>query len=228
MPTTKTAATARIEAEAEKLKGELSPRQLAELARLIDPRGVAGEMTADEYRQFVDWLALRAPRGFSSDSIEAGRLFFVQGASVSEVVQETGMTQQYTSRLIARLRKYRDEAAQQTGELSPEQFQQFVTDQAAAGGRRPYSDKAIEAARLVLVEGVSPSNAAELTGQSRQAVSQLLARIRRRLESAPTGWVKVEQWLPGAVAEQIEKLAQDLKANPDSDSARLQITFGHR
>ena len=100
-----------------------------------------------------------------------------------------------------------------TGEMSPEEFERLVKELEAKSNRRGYTEKSIEAARLVLVMGASIAEAAADTELSRQAVNQLMQRIRRRMESLPQGWVQVTDWFPVEVAKQLAKVAETLKAS---------------
>ena len=99
-----------------------------------------------------------------------------------------------------------------TGNMSPEEFEQLIKELEAKSSRRGYTEKSIEAARLVLVMGASIAEAAADTELSRQAVNQLMVRIRRRMESLPQGWVQVTDWFPVEVAKQLSKVAATLKA----------------
>lgn len=100
-----------------------------------------------------------------------------------------------------------------TGEMSPEEFERLMKELEAKSNRRGYTEKSIEAARLVLVMGASIAEAAADTDLSRQAVNQLMQRIRRRMESLPQGWVQVTDWFPVEVAKQLAKVAETLKAS---------------
>ena len=104
-------------------------------------------------------------------------------------------------------------ATPSTGEMSPEEFERLMKELEAKSTRRGYSEKSIEAARLVLVMGASIAEAAADTEQSRQSVNQLMQRIRRRMESLPQGWVQVTDWFPVEVAKQLAKVAETLKAS---------------
>lgn len=99
-----------------------------------------------------------------------------------------------------------------TGEMSPEEFERLMKELEAQSNRRGYSEKSIEAARLVLVMGATISEAAADLNLSRQSVNQLMQRIRRRMESLPQGWVKVTDWFPAEVAKQLEQISDSLKA----------------
>lgn len=110
-------------------------------------------------------------------------------------------------------------------EMSAEDFEWFMQELDASSTRRGYSEKSIEAARLVLVKGASITEAAAETNQTRQAVSQLMTRIRRRVEALPKGWVKVDQWLPAEVAAQVESIAEQMKAMPKGKTKVFTITF---
>lgn len=103
-------------------------------------------------------------------------------------------------------------ATPSTGEMSPEEFERLMKELEAKSTRRGYSEKSIEAARLVLVMGASIAEAAADTEQSRQSVNQLMQRIRRRMESLPQGWVQVTDWFPVEVAKQLAKITETLKA----------------
>ena len=103
-------------------------------------------------------------------------------------------------------------ATPSTGEMSPEEFERLMKELEAKSNRRGYTEKSIEAARLVLVMGASIAEAAADTDLSRQSVNQLMARIRRRKESLPQGWVQVTDWFPVEVAKQLAKVAETLKA----------------
>lgn len=100
-----------------------------------------------------------------------------------------------------------------TGEMSPEEFERLMKDLEAKSSRRGYSEKSVEAARLVLVMGASVAEAAAETNLSRQSVNQLMLRIRRRMASLPQGWVQVTDWFPVEVARQITGVAESLKAS---------------
>lgn len=104
-------------------------------------------------------------------------------------------------------------ATPSTGEMSPEEFERLMKELEAKSNRRGYSEKSIEAARLVLVMGASIAEAAADTDLSRQSVNQLMQRIRRRMESLPQGWVQVTDWFPVEVAKQLAKIAESLKAS---------------
>ncbi|NMZ71443.1 TrfB transcriptional repressor [Pseudomonas peli] len=130
----------------------------------------------------------------------------------------------YTPAEIAQLLRL-VEPTPPTAEMSPEDFEQLMQELGASNTRRGYSDKSIEAARLVLVKGASVTEAAAETNQTRQSVSQLMTRIRRRIEALPKGWVKVEQWLPEDVATQVESIAEQMKAMPKGKAKVFTITF---
>ena len=103
-------------------------------------------------------------------------------------------------------------ATPSTGEMSSEEFERLMKELEAKSNRRGYTEKSIEAARLVLVMGASIAEAAADTELSRQAVNQLMQRIRRRMESLPQGWVQVTDWFPVEVAKQLAKITETLKA----------------
>ncbi|MBT2375500.1 TrfB-related DNA-binding protein [Pseudomonas fluorescens] len=98
-----------------------------------------------------------------------------------------------------------------TGEMSAEEFERVMKVLAANNKRRPYSEKSITAARLVLVMGATISEAAAEVGLNRQNVSVLMKRIRGHMESLPKGWVQVDEWFPGVVAKQLGDISESLK-----------------
>lgn len=135
----------------------------------------------------------------------------------------------YSPAEVARLARL-IEPTPSTGEMSAEVFEQLLELLQNKSGGRSYSDKSIEAARLVLVMGATKTEAANDTGVSKQTVDQLMNRIRRRMEAMPQGWVKVTQWFPAEVAKQIDGYAHSLKAahaagTPLSDTPRFSVSL---
>ncbi|NAP32598.1 hypothetical protein PspP84CL_26190 [Pseudomonas syringae] len=100
-----------------------------------------------------------------------------------------------------------------TAEMSAEEFERLMQELEAKNSRRAYSPKSVEAARQVLVMGASHIEAAAATNMSRQAVNQLMLRIRRRMDSMPEGWIQITEWFPAEVAKQLAEFAQLLKAS---------------
>lgn len=93
------------------------------------------------------------------------------------------------------------------GEMNAREFEQLMDRLDSLSTRRGYSEKSRQAAHLVMVEGASISDAAEQTNLSFQAVRQLMVRIRRRMESMPSGWAQVQGWFPADVVRQLEELS---------------------
>ncbi|WP_426154160.1 TrfB-related DNA-binding protein [Pseudomonas sp. DC3000-4b1] len=104
------------------------------------------------------------------------------------------------------------EPAPSTALMSNEAFEQVMNVLAGQNTRRAFSDKSIAAARLVFVKGASVAEAAADTDLARQVVHRLITRIRRRMEELPADWVKVTEWYPGTVAEQLRALATSLRS----------------
>lgn len=102
--------------------------------------------------------------------------------------------------------------APSTGEMSAAEFENLMRELNDKSTRRGYSETSLTAARLVLVMGASVAEAASETGVSRQAIGQLLKRIKRRMESLPKEWVPVSTWLPQGIAQQLEGIAASLRA----------------
>lgn len=135
----------------------------------------------------------------------------------------------YSPAEVARLARL-IEPTPSTGEMSAAGFEQLLAILKSKSGGRSYSDKSIEAARLVLVMGATVTEAANDAGVSKQTVDQLMIRIRRRMEAMPQGWVKVSQWFPAEVAKQIDGYADSLKAahvagTPLSETPRFSVSL---
>lgn len=131
----------------------------------------------------------------------------------------------YSPEVLAKLARMIEPVAP-TGEMSTERFEELMQDLAATSKHRGYSKRSIEAARLVLVMGAGVEEAATETGLSRQAVRQLMARIRHRIEALPRGWVRVDQWLPADVAKQVDQMAQELRVS--SQGEKTSFTINHQ
>lgn len=69
---------------------------------------------------------------------------------------------------------------------------------------RDFSGLALDMARLVLVQGLGISAAAEQLGTSKQNVSQTIKRVRARLAGHPADWVRVELWMPPEMAARVK------------------------
>lgn len=102
--------------------------------------------------------------------------------------------------------------APNTGEMNQEQFERLMKDLEPKTNRPGYSSRSIDAARLILVHGATPPEAAADTGLTQSAVRALMKRIRRRMVSIPEGWKQVTCWFPDAVAEQVKALSDALRA----------------
>lgn len=63
-------------------------------------------------------------------------------------------------------------------ELSSEEFAALITRLNRARAGRPYGEKSIEAARLILVQGASHAEAARELGMNLGQIGQLIKRIR--------------------------------------------------
>ncbi len=121
------------------------------------------------------------------------------------------ITQTYSSGAIAQLIRL-IEPAPETALMSNEEFERVMDVLAGQNTRRPFSDKSIAVARLVFVKGASVAEAAAEIGLARQVAHRLMTRIRGRMEELPSGWVKLTEWYPEAVAEQLHDMAAALKA----------------
>ena len=73
------------------------------------------------------------------------------------------------------------------------------------------SDETIEMARLVLVEGKGQTEIAKQYGLSRQRVSLAVKQVNSAIEDIPKGWVKLEIWMPSAMANRVKKMADEAR-----------------
>ena len=67
----------------------------------------------------------------------------------------------------------------------------------------------IDIARLVLVDGMTQGEVATKHNMSRQRVYGILQRFAAAAQSVPTGWRRVEVWLPPDLADQVETMANE-------------------
>ena len=77
----------------------------------------------------------------------------------------------------------------------------------------------IDIARAVMVEGLGTTEAAKRFGMSRQRVHGIVARFRAAAMEVPTGWRRVEVWLPPQLANQVEDMAAQARADHISGKA---------
>lgn len=66
-------------------------------------------------------------------------------------------------------------------------------------------------ARAVLVEGLKPADVAARFDMSRQRVHGIVQRFRAAAQEVPTGWRRIEVWLPHEIALKVEAMAQRAK-----------------
>ena len=71
----------------------------------------------------------------------------------------------------------------------------------------------VEIARAVLVEGMKPTEAATRYTMTRQRVHGIVQRFRAAAQEVPTGWRRVEVWLPPTLASQVEAIADKARAD---------------
>jgi len=65
----------------------------------------------------------------------------------------------------------------------------------------------IDIARLVLVDGMTQAEVATTQNMSRQRVFGILERFQKAAQAIPSGWRKVEVWLPPELADHVEAMA---------------------
>lgn len=94
---------------AKMLRSTFGRAELAQLARLISPTPLTGEMSADEFEELRMSVESRRRgrrgRPVPESSFIAARLVLVMGASISEAASETGVSKQAMSQLIQRMRQ---------------------------------------------------------------------------------------------------------------------------
>ncbi len=70
-----------------------------------------------------------------------------------------------------------------------------------------------EIARAVLVDGMKTTEAANRYGMTRQRVHGIVQRFRAAAQEVPTGWRRVEIWLPPELAQKVEAMAEQARAD---------------
>jgi predicted DNA-binding protein (UPF0251 family) len=78
----------------------------------------------------------------------------------------------------------------------------------------------IEIARAVLVDGMKTTEAANRHGMTRQRVHGIVQRFRAAAQDVPTGWRRIEVWLPPELAEQVEAMADQARADQPGKAGR--------
>lgn len=71
----------------------------------------------------------------------------------------------------------------------------------------------VEIARAVLVDGMKTTEAANLHNMTRQRVHGIVQRFRAAAQEVPTGWRRVEVWLPPELAAKVEAMADQARAD---------------
>jgi len=77
---------------------------------------------------------------------------------------------------------------------------------------RTLSVQTNELARLVLVEGMNNTQAANAVGMSRQNVNGAMNRVRALLGDMPADYVYVQEWMPAAMAAEIRAKLKGMKS----------------
>lgn len=77
----------------------------------------------------------------------------------------------------------------------------------------------VEIARAVLVDGLKPTDVATRHGMTRQRVHGIVQRFRAAAQEVPTGWRRVEVWLPPELAAQVEAMAEKARADHASSGS---------
>jgi TrfB plasmid transcriptional repressor len=71
----------------------------------------------------------------------------------------------------------------------------------------------VEIARAVLVDGLKPTEVAATHKMTRQRVHGIVSRFRAAANQVPTGWKRVEVWLPPELAAEVEAMAEKARAD---------------
>ena len=71
----------------------------------------------------------------------------------------------------------------------------------------------VEIARAVLVDGMKTSEAASRHSMTRQRVHGIVQRFRAAAQEVPTGWRRIEIWLPPELAMKVEAMAEKARAD---------------
>ncbi len=71
----------------------------------------------------------------------------------------------------------------------------------------------IDIARAVFVGGMKPPEAATHFKMSRQRVHGIIQRFRAAAQEVPSGWRRVEVWLPPEMVATVEAMAEKARAD---------------
>ncbi len=118
-----------------------------------------------------------------------------------------------------------------TGQMTPEEFDDLMRAIEASKGTRMFTEKSVSAARLILVMGATPIEAAKELGMTKQAVGQALKRIKLKAAEQPKGWSIVNEYLPAELASAVREIGKSLRRvvpttmkGPMSDSQRHELS----
>lgn len=68
-----------------------------------------------------------------------------------------------------------------------------------------------ELARLILVDGMSKTQAAAAVGMSRQNVSGAMNRVMALLNDLPSDYVYLQEWMPAKMATEVRRELKNLE-----------------
>nr|WP_015062361.1 TrfB-related DNA-binding protein [Acetobacter pasteurianus]AFK89011.1 hypothetical protein [Acetobacter pasteurianus] len=83
--------------------------------------------------------------------------------------------------------------------MTPEQFEEVART-------TRIEEKNLAAVRAVLVDGRPKKEVAEKYGLSKQQLYATVKRITKRAQEVPSGWIKIETWLPPAAVEEVRTI----------------------
>ncbi|MEE5177073.1 TrfB-related DNA-binding protein [Pseudomonas alliivorans] len=112
-----------------------------------------------------------------------------------------------------------------TGQMTPEEFENLMRVIEASKGTRMFTEKSISAARLILVMGATPNEAAAELGMTVQAVSQALKRVMLKAAEQPKGWTIVNEYLPAELSSAVREIGKVLRRTVStSDKGSLSVS----
>ena len=88
---------------------------------------------------------------------------------------------------------------------------------------RTLSAQTNQLARLVLVDGLNNTKAAEMVGMSRQNVNGAMNRVKALLADMPADYVYVKEWMPAKMATEVRAKLKAQKVKNVSGENKLNI-----
>ncbi|WP_164359441.1 TrfB-related DNA-binding protein [Pseudomonas viridiflava] len=115
-----------------------------------------------------------------------------------------------------------------TGQMTAEAFDDLMRAIEASKGTRMFAEKSISAAKLILVMGATPNEAAAELGMTVQAVGQALKRIKQKAAEQPKGWTIINEYLPADLATAVREIGKVLRrVAPTEGKSQLDVSQRH-